>query len=84
MPANAFRTSWFAHCADCFGKENYTSILVTMETGLIIGRKLTLGPTYFLIPQSNYLGVFILSGIFLLALIPLNLAIRTIPNGVSN
>ena len=55
MPANAFRTSWFAHCAACFGKENYASILVTVETGLTIGRKLNLGRTYFLSPQSNYL-----------------------------
>jgi hypothetical protein len=55
-----------------------------MDTGLMIGRKLNLGPTYLLIPQSNYLGVFILSGIFLLALIPLNLAIRTISNAVAN
>jgi hypothetical protein len=47
MPANAFRTIWLTHCADCFGKENYASIWVTMETGFIVGRKLNLGPTCF-------------------------------------
>jgi MFS family permease len=72
--ANAFRISWFAHYGDSFGADQYASILVMMETGLMIGRVGNLIPTYFFVSDANYTGYFILLGIIVLSLIPLYLA----------
>jgi hypothetical protein len=69
--ANAFRISWFARYGDSFGREYYASILVMMETSLMVGRVMNLAPTYFLIPQASYASYFILLGAITLLLIPL-------------
>lgn len=71
--ANAFRISWFAHYGDSFTNSQYASILVMMETGLMIGRIVNLAPTYIFVSQANYTGYFILLGIVVLSLIPLYL-----------
>jgi hypothetical protein len=68
--AGAFTLSWFAHYADCFGKEQHASILVLMEIGLMIGRILNLVPTVLFIPNGEYVSYYWLSGIVLLLLIP--------------
>jgi hypothetical protein len=71
--ANAFRISWFAHYGDSFTNSQYASILVMMETGLMVGRIVNLAPTYIFVSQANYTGYFILLGIVILSLIPLYL-----------
>jgi MFS family permease len=68
--ASAFSISWFAHYGDSFSKEQYASILVLMEVGLMIGRLSNLVPTYIFISNANYAGYFRLLGIVLLCLIP--------------
>lgn len=68
--AAAFNVSWFAHYGDSFSKEHYASILVLMETGLMIGRIANLAPTLAFIPTANYAGYFRCSAIVLLFLIP--------------
>jgi len=68
--AGALRISWFAYYGDSFDNENYASILVMMEAGLMIGRATNLAPTYVLVAQANYTGYFILLGQILLLLIP--------------
>lgn len=74
--ANAFRISWSAHYGDSFGREFYASMLVMMETGLMIGRSVSLVPTYFLVSQANYAGFFTYCGLITLLLIPLYLAAK--------
>lgn len=74
--ANAFRISWMAFYADSFGREHYASILVMMEVGLMIGRVISLVPTYIYISQLNYVVYFILMGAISLSLIPLYIASR--------
>lgn len=69
--ASAFQISWFAHYADSFGKEYYASILVMMETGLMIGRIINLAPTITFISQADYTSYFRLLGLIALCLIPL-------------
>lgn len=74
--ANAFRISWFAHYADSFGVKYYATMLVMMETGLMLGRVTNLVPTYFLFSQANYVGYFILMSALLLPMIPLYMIAR--------
>ena len=69
--ASAFSISWFAHYGDSFGKENYASILVMMEVGLMFGRIINLVPTYLFISEANYSSYFMLLGSVSLLLIPL-------------
>jgi len=69
----AFRISWFAHYGDSFANEQYASILVMMETALIVGRTINLAPTYIFISHADYTSYLILLGIVLLSLIPLYL-----------
>jgi MFS family permease len=71
--ANAFRISWFAHYGDSFANEQYASILVMMETALMVGRIVNLTPTYIFMSQADYTSYFILLGTILLSLIPLYL-----------
>ena len=78
--ANAFRISWSAHLGDSFGKEYYASILVMMETGLMIGRISNLLPTYVLISQNNYTGYFMVFGIVTLFMVPLYVAAKRTQN----
>ncbi|MGB9740637.1 MAG: MFS transporter [Candidatus Bathyarchaeia archaeon] len=68
--ASAFTISWFAHYGDSFGREYYASILVLMEAGLMVGRIINLLPTCLLISQGNFLGYFVLLGVFSLSVIP--------------
>jgi MFS family permease len=68
--ASAFTISWFAHYGDSFGKEYYASILVVMETGLMIGRIINLMPTCLLISEGNFLSYFTILGFFSLSVIP--------------
>jgi MFS family permease len=68
--AGAFSISWFAHYGDSFSKEHYASILVLMETGLMIGRIINLAPTSIFISKADYSSYFILMGIVSLLLIP--------------
>ncbi len=75
--ANAFRISWSAHFGDSFGREHYASILVMMETGLMIGRISNLPVAYLLISTTNYAGYFMTFGIVTLFMIPLYIAART-------
>lgn len=75
--SNAFRISWFAHYGDSFGTEQYASILVMMETGLMIGRVANLVPTYFFVSHANYTGYFILLGTIVLSLVSLYLIARS-------
>ncbi|MEM2118910.1 MAG: MFS transporter [Candidatus Bathyarchaeia archaeon] len=72
--AGAFTLSWFAHYANCFSKEQYASILVLMEVGLMVGRILNLAPTIVFIAERDYASYYKLSGIVLLLLIPLCVA----------
>jgi Major Facilitator Superfamily len=69
--AGAFSLSWFAHYGDSFSKEHYASILVLMETGLMIGRLLNLAPTYIFISTASYANYFRLLGVATLFLIPI-------------
>lgn len=69
--AYALRISWMALYGDSFGREHYASILVIYETGLMIGRVISLVPTYVYISQANYMMYFILMGAVSLPLIPL-------------
>ena len=78
--ANAFRISWSAHLGDSFGRQYYASILVMMETGLMIGRISNLLPTYLLISQNNYAGYFMVFGIVTLFMVPLYLATKRTQN----
>lgn len=68
--ASAFTISWFAHYGDSFGREYYASILVLMETGLMIGRIINLLPTCLFISEGNFLGYFTLLGFFSLSVTP--------------
>ena len=74
--ANAFRISWSAHFGDSFSREHYASILVMMETGLMIGRISNLVPAYLLVSQANYTGYFVTFGFVTLLMIPLYVAAR--------
>ena len=74
--ANAFRISWSAHYGDSFGKEYYASILVMMETGFMIGRSVSLAPTYLLVSEANYAGIFAFFGVVTLLLVPLYVAAK--------
>jgi hypothetical protein len=69
--AGAFSLSWFANYADSFGKEQYASILVLMEMGLMIGRIANLAPTYIFSTTEDYAGYFRFAGTAMLTLIPL-------------
>lgn len=68
--AGAFTISWFAHYGDSFSRENYASILVLMEVGLMIGRLINLAPTYVFISKTDYQGYFTLMGALILLVIP--------------
>jgi CDP-diglyceride synthetase len=68
--ASAFGLSWFAYYADAFPKDNYASILVLMEVGLMMGRIVNLAPTYALISTSDYASYFMLLGVVSLFFIP--------------
>jgi MFS family permease len=68
--AGAFSLSWFANYGDCFNKENYASILVMMEVGLMFGRMLNLMPTYLFVSGANYSSYFVFLGIVSLILVP--------------
>jgi O-antigen/teichoic acid export membrane protein len=68
--ASAFSMSWFAHYGDSFNKEYYASILVLMETGLMIGRMGNLAPTYVFLGRTDYASYFNLLGLILVLLIP--------------
>jgi len=68
--ASAFSISWFAHCGDTFAKEYHASILVLMETGLMIGRIVNLAPTYVFLNMGDYISYFNLLGLFLLFSVP--------------
>ena len=74
--ASAFNVSWFAHYGDTFAKEYHASILVLMETGLMIGRIGNLAPTYIFMRTTQYASYFRLSGLILLFLIPFYLISR--------
>lgn len=74
--AGALRISWFAYYGDCFDCENYASILVMMECGLMIGRVANLVPTYVLITHANYTEYFMLLGTILLFVVPLYAGIK--------
>jgi len=78
--ASAFRLSWFVHYGDSFSRDHYASILVMMETGLMIGRIMNLAPAYVFLSQSNYLGYFMLLGTIALSLIPLYAASKSKTN----
>jgi hypothetical protein len=71
--AAAFNMSWFAHYGDSFSKEQYASILVLMETGLMVGRIANLAPTLAFIPSSDFASYFRFSAVVLVLLIPLYL-----------
>ena len=61
--AAAFNVSWTVHYCDSFRKEDYASILVMMEVGLMIGRVFNLAPTYIFLSEVNYSSYFALLGI---------------------
>jgi MFS family permease len=67
--AGAFSLSWFAYYGDFFSKENYASILVLMELGLMFGRIVNLVPTYLLV-EVQYPSYFILLAFISLFLVP--------------
>lgn len=67
--AGAFSLSWFAYYGDSFSKEDYASILVLMELGLMFGRIANLVPTYIFI-EVQYSSYFVLLGIVSLFLAP--------------
>jgi MFS family permease len=68
--ASAFTISWFAHYGDSFDRKHYASILVMMETGLMIGRMINLLPTCIFISEGEYPTYFMLIGVCTLILIP--------------
>ncbi|MEM3579387.1 MAG: hypothetical protein QXL54_04105 [Candidatus Bathyarchaeia archaeon] len=68
--ASAFTISWFAHYGDSFSREQYASILVLMEVGLMIGRLINLAPTYIFISKADYQEYFTLLGALILLVIP--------------
>jgi hypothetical protein len=72
--AGAFSLSWFAHYGDSFSKEQYGSILVLMEVGLMIGRIINLAPTNLFLPQADFRSYFMFLGAASLCLIPFYLA----------
>jgi len=72
--AGAFSLSWFAHYGDSFRKEQYASILVLMEVGLMIGRIINLAPTNLFLPQADFRSYFMFLGAASLCLIPFYLA----------
>jgi MFS family permease len=74
--ASAFSMSWFAHYGDTFAKDYYASILVLMETGLMIGRMGNLAPTYVFLGRADYASYFILLGVILLFSVPLYVAAK--------
>jgi hypothetical protein len=55
-------------------------MLVMMETGLMIGRSVNLVPTYLLVSQANYAGIFAFYGLVTLFLIPLYVATKRSQN----
>lgn len=69
--AGAFSLSWFAYYGDSFEREYHATILVMMETGLMVGRLINLAPTYVFITGENYTSYFALLGAFALILIPI-------------
>lgn len=77
--AGAFSLSWFAHYGDSFGKENYASILVLMEIGLMFGRIINLVPTYVLISETNYSSYLMLLSLVSLSLIPIYILSKRTP-----
>ncbi len=74
--AGACSLSWFAHYGDSFGREKYASMLVLMETGLMVGRVVNLAPMLFFMSIFNYKGYFMLLALASLSQIPLFLASR--------
>jgi hypothetical protein len=74
--ASAFSMSWFAHYGDSFSKEYYASILVLMETGLMIGRMGNLAPTYVFLGKTDYASYFNLLALILLLSVPLYVATK--------
>jgi MFS family permease len=74
----AFSISWFAFYGDSFEKHSYASILVLMETGLMIGRVLNLLPTYMLVSVADYATYFRLLALILPFLIPLYMVMRRV------
>jgi hypothetical protein len=68
--ASAFTISWFAHYGDSFDRRYYASILVMMETGLMIGRIMNLPPTCIFISEGEYQTYFMLIGLCTSILIP--------------
>ncbi|MBS7632627.1 hypothetical protein KEJ15_03255 [Candidatus Bathyarchaeota archaeon] len=75
---SAFSISWFAFYGDSFERYSYASILVLMETGLMIGRILNLLPTYMFVSVADYATYFRLLALILLFLIPLYVLMRRI------
>jgi MFS family permease len=82
--ASAFTLSWFAYYGDYFARKYYASILVMMEVGLMIGRLVSLLPTYIFISEENYQSYFILSGTFALFLVPFLILARETEKLVTN
>ena len=74
--ASAFSISWFAQYGDSFSKEYYASILVLMETGLMIGRMGNLAPTYVFLGRTDYASYFNLLALILLLSVPLYVAAK--------
>jgi MFS family permease len=68
--SSAFTISWFAHYGDSFDRRYYASILVMMETGLMIGRMINLLPTCIFVSEGKYQAYFMLIGVCTLILIP--------------
>jgi len=68
--AGACYISWFALYGDSFVKEDYATILVMMEVGLMIGRIMNLAPTYLFVSEANYVCYFVLLGFASLILVP--------------
>lgn len=72
--ASAFNISWFAHYGDSFEREQYASILVLMEVGLMVGRIVNLAPTYVFLSNNDFVGYFRLLGASSFLMIPFFLA----------
>ncbi len=68
--ASAFTISWFAHYGDSFNREQYASILVIMEAGLMAGRIVNLIPTCIFISIGDYRSYFMLLGLLTLLVVP--------------
>lgn len=75
--ASAFTISWFAYYGDSFEREQYASILVIMEVGLMMGRIMNLAPTYIFLSNNDFAGYFRLLGVSLLFMIPFFLTSKT-------